>query len=155
MWASYLGKVISLDFRIRTFLKKFFFLSAGKGNFNGYYCPCHGSHYDGSGRIRQGPAPLNLELPPYYFADEGTVVIGKEGWWKRLGFFSNLFWKTIDDDDAFFFSFSIRKTRWLIRLIWKEFVYKYRRVGDVSFLVIFFFVCVSVRLCFALEPIFV
>jgi len=52
---------------------------AGKGNFHGYYCPCHGSHYDGSGRIRQGPAPLNLELPPYHFPDPDSLVIGKEG----------------------------------------------------------------------------
>lgn len=35
------------------------------GDFNGYFCPCHGSHYDASGRIRKGPAPLNLEVPPY------------------------------------------------------------------------------------------
>ncbi len=35
------------------------------GDFNGYFCPCHGSHYDASGRIRKGPAPLNLALPPY------------------------------------------------------------------------------------------
>merc|ERR1712179_789605 len=35
---------------------------ANAGNFGGYYCPCHGSHYDSSGRIRQGPAPLNLEV---------------------------------------------------------------------------------------------
>jgi len=51
---------------------------AGKGNFGGYYCPCHGSHYDGSGRVRQGPAPLNLELPPYFFPDDNTLLIGKE-----------------------------------------------------------------------------
>jgi ubiquinol-cytochrome c reductase iron-sulfur subunit len=38
---------------------------ANAGDFGGYYCPCHGSHYDASGRIRQGPAPLNLEVPPY------------------------------------------------------------------------------------------
>ena len=35
------------------------------GDYNGWYCPCHGSHYDGSGRIRRGPAPLNLEVPDY------------------------------------------------------------------------------------------
>ena len=52
---------------------------AGKGNFGGYYCPCHGSHYDGAGRVRAGPAPLNLELPPYYFPDDNSLVIGKEG----------------------------------------------------------------------------
>jgi len=42
----------------------------------GYYCPCHGSHYDGAGRIRKGPAPLNLEMPYYEFTEEGTVVVG-------------------------------------------------------------------------------
>jgi len=50
---------------------------AKAGNYGGYFCPCHGSHYDGSGRIRQGPAPLNLAVPPYMFNDaEGTVVVG-------------------------------------------------------------------------------
>jgi len=42
------------------------------GEYNGWFCPCHGSHYDISGRIRKGPAPLNLEVPPYKFMDEGT-----------------------------------------------------------------------------------
>ncbi|OON13809.1 ubiquinol-cytochrome c reductase, iron-sulfur subunit [Opisthorchis viverrini] len=42
----------------------------------GYYCPCHGSHYDASGRIRKGPAPLNLEIPEYNFVDDSTVVVG-------------------------------------------------------------------------------
>ncbi|CAJ0765480.1 15452_t:CDS:2 [Entrophospora sp. SA101] len=46
------------------------------GDFGGWYCPCHGSHYDISGRIRKGPAPLNLEVPNYDFADETTLVIG-------------------------------------------------------------------------------
>lgn len=46
------------------------------GKFNGYFCPCHGSHYDASGRIRQGPAPLNLEVPPYKFVDDSNMVIG-------------------------------------------------------------------------------
>ena len=45
------------------------------GDFNGFFCPCHGSHYDVSGRIRKGPAPLNLEVPPYKFDGE-TIVIG-------------------------------------------------------------------------------
>ncbi|CAF3390995.1 unnamed protein product [Rotaria socialis] len=49
---------------------------ANAGDFGGYYCPCHGSHYDASGRIRKGPAPLNLEVPQYVFKDENTVVIG-------------------------------------------------------------------------------
>lgn len=47
---------------------------ANAGNFGGYYCPCHGSHYDSSGRIRQGPAPLNLEVPPYEFQGDLVVV---------------------------------------------------------------------------------
>ncbi|KAI4479985.1 PREDICTED: cytochrome b-c1 complex subunit Rieske, mitochondrial-like [Polistes canadensis] len=45
------------------------------GDFGGYYCPCHGSHYDASGRIRKGPAPLNLEVPQYTFK-ENIVTIG-------------------------------------------------------------------------------
>jgi ubiquinol-cytochrome c reductase iron-sulfur subunit len=48
----------------------------GIGEFGGYYCPCHGSHYDASGRIRKGPAPLNLEVPTYEFLDDETVVVG-------------------------------------------------------------------------------
>ena len=55
----------------------FFPSIANAGLFGGYYCPCHGSHYDGSGRIRQGPAPANLAIPPYTFKDENTIVIGK------------------------------------------------------------------------------
>ena len=49
---------------------------ANAGDFGGYYCPCHGSHYDSSGRIRKGPAPLNLEIPEYTFSDENTLVVG-------------------------------------------------------------------------------
>uniref|UniRef100_A0A3Q3WXK3 Cytochrome b-c1 complex subunit Rieske, mitochondrial n=1 Tax=Mola mola TaxID=94237 RepID=A0A3Q3WXK3_MOLML len=49
---------------------------ANAGDFGGYYCPCHGSHYDASGRIRKGPAPLNLEVPYYDFPDDDTVVVG-------------------------------------------------------------------------------
>jgi len=49
---------------------------ANAGEFGGYYCPCHGSHYDASGRIRKGPAPLNLEVPIHEFIDEGTMVVG-------------------------------------------------------------------------------
>lgn len=48
-----------------------------EGLFNGFFCPCHGSHYDPSGRIRQGPAPLNLEVPPYKWLDENTIYMGK------------------------------------------------------------------------------
>ncbi|ODQ67437.1 ubiquinol-cytochrome c reductase iron-sulfur subunit mitochondrial precursor [Nadsonia fulvescens var. elongata DSM 6958] len=46
------------------------------GEFGGWFCPCHGSHYDISGRIRKGPAPLNLEIPEYEFTSEDTIVIG-------------------------------------------------------------------------------
>ncbi|KAE8746736.1 hypothetical protein FOCC_FOCC006484 [Frankliniella occidentalis] len=49
---------------------------ANAGDFGGYYCPCHGSHYDASGRIRKGPAPLNLEVPPYEIKDDGMVIVG-------------------------------------------------------------------------------
>lgn len=47
-----------------------------KGEFGGWYCPCHGSHYDISGRIRKGPAPLNLPIVPYAFLDDQTIEIG-------------------------------------------------------------------------------
>jgi ubiquinol-cytochrome c reductase iron-sulfur subunit len=47
-----------------------------KGDFGGWFCPCHGSHYDTSGRIRKGPAPRNLEVPEYAFLDDSTVRIG-------------------------------------------------------------------------------
>jgi ubiquinol-cytochrome c reductase iron-sulfur subunit len=46
------------------------------GDFDGWFCPCHGSHYDSSGRIRKGPAPLNLQVPEYAFVDDTTVLIG-------------------------------------------------------------------------------
>uniref|UniRef100_A0A182Q555 Cytochrome b-c1 complex subunit Rieske, mitochondrial n=1 Tax=Anopheles farauti TaxID=69004 RepID=A0A182Q555_9DIPT len=49
---------------------------ANAGDFGGYYCPCHGSHYDASGRIRKGPAPLNLEVPYYEFPEDGLLVVG-------------------------------------------------------------------------------
>ncbi len=47
-----------------------------KGEFGGWFCPCHGSHYDTSGRIRKGPAPENLYIPPYVFLDDTTIKIG-------------------------------------------------------------------------------
>ena len=47
-----------------------------KGEFNGYFCPCHGSHYDTAGRIRKGPAPSNLAVPEYTFTSDTTIVIG-------------------------------------------------------------------------------
>jgi len=49
---------------------------ANAGDYGGYYCPCHGSHYDASGRIRKGPAPLNLEVPAHVFVDDATLVVG-------------------------------------------------------------------------------
>ncbi|CAH2243755.1 jg14641, partial [Pararge aegeria aegeria] len=42
----------------------------------GFYCPCHGSHYDNVGRTRKGPAPLNLEVPPYKFLSDTLVIVG-------------------------------------------------------------------------------
>jgi len=47
-----------------------------KGDYNGWFCPCHGSHYDTSGRVRKGPAPNNLEIPKYEFVDNNTIKIG-------------------------------------------------------------------------------
>ncbi len=47
-----------------------------KGEYNGWFCPCHGSHYDTSGRIRKGPAPTNMEIPKYSFVDDNTIKIG-------------------------------------------------------------------------------
>lgn len=46
------------------------------GQWSGWFCPCHGSHYDTAGRIRKGPAPKNLVLPPYEFLENGMVRIG-------------------------------------------------------------------------------
>ncbi len=47
-----------------------------RGDFNGWFCACHGSHYDGSGRIRKGPAPENLAVPPYVFIEDNKIMIG-------------------------------------------------------------------------------
>ena len=47
-----------------------------QGEFNGWFCPCHGSHYDTSGRVRKGPAPLNLEVPKYTFLSDTKILIG-------------------------------------------------------------------------------
>jgi len=47
-----------------------------QGNYGGYFCPCHGSHYDHSGRIREGPAPSNMEVPDYKFVNDNTIQIG-------------------------------------------------------------------------------
>jgi len=48
----------------------------GAGDFGGWFCPCHGSHYDQSGRIRKGPAPRNLPVPVAAFTDETTIKLG-------------------------------------------------------------------------------
>lgn len=47
-----------------------------RGDFGGWFCPCHGSHYDTAGRIRKGPAPENLVVPPYTFVTDTTIRIG-------------------------------------------------------------------------------
>jgi ubiquinol-cytochrome c reductase iron-sulfur subunit len=51
---------------------------AHQGNYDGWFCPCHGSQYDTAGRIRQGPAPANLALPPYQFVSDTKIRIGAE-----------------------------------------------------------------------------
>lgn len=48
----------------------------GQGEFKGWFCPCHGSQYDTSARIRKGPAPRNLEIPPYEFVSDTKIKIG-------------------------------------------------------------------------------
>jgi ubiquinol-cytochrome c reductase iron-sulfur subunit len=48
----------------------------GAGDFGGWFCPCHGSHYDAAGRIRKGPAPRNLDIPLAAFTDATTVKLG-------------------------------------------------------------------------------
>lgn len=48
----------------------------GQGDYKGWFCPCHGSQYDTSGRIRKGPAPKNLEIPPYEFVNDKIIKIG-------------------------------------------------------------------------------
>ena len=47
-----------------------------RGEFGGWFCPCHGSQYDTSGRIRKGPAPRNLEVPPYAFVSDSKIKVG-------------------------------------------------------------------------------
>jgi len=51
-------------------------LADAKGDFGGWFCPCHGSHYDTAGRIRKGPAPRNLDIPPYTFLSDTKIRIG-------------------------------------------------------------------------------
>lgn len=48
----------------------------GQGEYKGWFCPCHGSQYDTSARIRKGPAPKNLEIPPYEFMSDTKIKIG-------------------------------------------------------------------------------
>ena len=48
-----------------------------KGEYGGYFCPCHGSHYDTAARIRKGPAPINLEVPDYEFKSDTVIEVGK------------------------------------------------------------------------------
>ena len=47
-----------------------------QGDYDGWFCPCHGSQYDSAGRVRRGPAPANLFLPPYNFVSDGKIQIG-------------------------------------------------------------------------------
>ncbi len=49
-----------------------------KGDFGGWFCPCHGSHYDTAGRIRKGPAPKNLPVPDYRFMTDTRIVVGEK-----------------------------------------------------------------------------
>ena len=51
-------------------------ISDSKGKYGGWFCPCHGSHYDTSGRIRLGPAPRNLDVPPVQFVSKSKIKIG-------------------------------------------------------------------------------
>jgi ubiquinol-cytochrome c reductase iron-sulfur subunit len=51
-------------------------LGDARGDFGGWFCPCHGSHYDTAGRIRKGPAPRNLEVPVYTFVSDTKIKIG-------------------------------------------------------------------------------
>ena len=51
-------------------------LGNGAGDYHGWYCPCHGSHYDAAGRIRRGPAPENLPVPVASFVDDTTIQLG-------------------------------------------------------------------------------
>ncbi len=46
------------------------------GDYDGWFCPCHGSHYDTSGRIRKGPAPRNMEVPPYEYLSDSVIKVG-------------------------------------------------------------------------------
>lgn len=45
------------------------------GDFDGWFCPCHGAHFDTSGRVHRGPAPINMEIPPYHYASETVITL--------------------------------------------------------------------------------
>lgn len=47
-----------------------------QGDYDGWFCPCHGSQYDSAGRVRHGPAPMNMEIPPYKFTSDSVITIG-------------------------------------------------------------------------------
>lgn len=47
-----------------------------QGDYDGWFCPCHGSQYDSAGRVRHGPAPLNMDIPPYKFTSDSVITIG-------------------------------------------------------------------------------
>ncbi|MFD2173559.1 ubiquinol-cytochrome c reductase iron-sulfur subunit [Rhodobacter lacus] len=51
-------------------------MGGAAGDFGGWFCPCHGSHYDSAGRIRKGPAPRNLDIPVAAFVDDSTIKLG-------------------------------------------------------------------------------
>ena len=51
-------------------------MNDARGDYGGWFCPCHGSHYDTAGRVRKGPAPRNLEVPPYEFVSDTKIKIG-------------------------------------------------------------------------------
>ncbi len=51
-------------------------VGSDRGDFGGWFCPCHGSHYDTAGRVRKGPAPKNLFVPPYVFVSDTKIKIG-------------------------------------------------------------------------------
>ena len=54
-------------------------LGGGQGDFDGWFCPCHGSTFDGAGRVfRNKPAPTNLEVPPYRYASDSRILIGDD-----------------------------------------------------------------------------